>query len=168
MAATRLYPLPVSLVPGPNDVGFLPMLYIGNLDVYGRPLTIFTKLSAVAGYSHGNIAGTLKTGLQWDFSKNYGRGQVYDLTRPITPGNTSRPRPYRDVPAINQLSAYVENESNIRLGNHTIRIQAGLRESQLLGLDKRYYLSHRAYIDPRVNLKYTLPYLCLLYTSRCV
>ena len=41
----------------------------------------------------------------------------------------------------------------------TIRIQAGLRESQLLGLDKRYYLSHRAYIDPRVNLKYTLPYL---------
>lgn len=159
VAATRLYPLPVSLVPGPNDVGFLPMLYIGNLDVYGRPLTIFTKLSAVAGYSHGNIAGTLKTGLQWDFSKNYGRGQVYDLTRPITPGNTSRPRPYRDVPAINQLSAYVENESNIRLGNHTIRIQAGLRESQLLGLDKRYYLSHRAYIDPRVNLKYTLPYL---------
>lgn len=159
VASTRLYPLPVSTVPGANYVGFLPMLYMSDFDVYGKPFSAFAKLSSRFRYTLGDMSGWLKGGVEWNLSKNFGKGQVYDLTRPLTAGNNSRPRPFDDIPAMQQLSAYVENESEIRLGNHTLHLQLGLRETQLLGLDGRYYLSGRPYLDPRANLKWTLPYL---------
>lgn len=159
VASTRLYPLPVSTVPGANYVGFLPMLYMSDFDVYGKPFSAFAKFSSRFRYTLGDMSGWLKGGVEWNLSKNFGKGQVYDLTRPLTAGNNSRPRPFDDIPAMQQLSAYVENESEIRLGNHTLHLQLGLRETQLLGLDGRYYLSGRPYLDPRANLKWTLPYL---------
>lgn len=159
VASTRLYPLPVSTTPGANNVGFLPMLYMADYDVYGKPFSAFAKLSSRFRYRAGYISGWLKGGVEWNLSKNFGKGQVYDLTRPLTAGNNSRPRPFDDIPAMQQLSAYVENESEVRLGDHTLHLQVGLRETQLLGLDGRYYLSGRPYFDPRANLKWTLPYL---------
>lgn len=159
VASTRLNPLPVSTTPGANNVGFLPMLYMADYDVYGKPFSAFAKLSSRFRYRAGDISGWLKGGVEWNLSKNFGKGQVYDLTRPLTAGNNSRPRPFDDIPAMQQLSAYVENESEVRLGDHTLHLQVGLRETQLLGLDGRYYLSGRPYFDPRANLKWTLPYL---------
>lgn len=160
VASTRLYPLPVSTTPGANYVGFLPMLYMADLDVYGKPFSVFVKLSSRFRYRQGEWhSGRLKAGAEWNFSKNFGTGQTYDLSRPITAGNTSRPRPFNDIPAIQQFSAYVENESEIKLGNHTVNLQLGLRETQLVGLDSRYYLSGRPYLDPRANLKWVFPYL---------
>lgn len=156
VASTRLYPLPVSTTPGANNVDFLPMLYMADYDVYGKPFSAFAKLSSRFRYRAG---GWLKGGVEWNLSKNFGKGQVYDLTRPLTAGNNSRPRPFDDIPAMQQLSAYVENESEVRLGDHTLHLQVGLRETQLLGLDGRYYLSGRPYFDPRANLKWTPPYL---------
>lgn len=160
VASTRLYPMPVSTSPGANYVGFLPMLYLADYDVYGKPFSAFAKFASRFRYRLGDItSGWLKAGMEWNLSKNFGRGQVYDLTRPLTAGNNSRPRPFDDIPAMQQLSAYVENESEIRLGDHTLHLQLGLRETQLLGLDGAYYLSGRVYLDPRANLKWALPYL---------
>lgn len=160
VASTRLYPLPVSTTPGPHYVSFLPMLYLADYDVYGKPFSAFVKGITRFRYRLGQpLSGWLKAGVEWNLSKNFGRGQVYDLTRPLSAGNTSRPRPFRDIPALRQLSAYVENESELRAGDHTFHLQLGVRQTQLLGLDNRYYLSGRIYLDPRVNLKWTLPYL---------
>lgn len=160
VAPTRLYPLPVSTTPGSNYVGFLPMLYLSDFDVYGQPLTLYAKLSGRFRYSAADhISGWLKAGIEWNYSKNFGRGQVYDLERPLTPGNTSRPRPFYDIPSLQQLSAYIESESSITIAKHTMHLQAGLRETQLPGLDSRYYLSNRPYLDPRVNVKLTFPYI---------
>lgn len=160
VASTRLYPLPVSTTPGSNYVGFLPMLYMADYDVYGKPFSAFVKLSSRFRHSQGGwISGWLKAGVEWNYAKNFGRGQVYELDRPLTAGNTSRPRPFNEIPAIQQLSAYVEDESELQVGNHTFHLQLGLRETQLIGLDNRYYLSGRPYLDPRANLKWTFPYL---------
>ncbi len=159
VGSTRLYPMPVSTTPGSNYVGYLPMLYTADYDVYGKPFSTFIKLSSNLRYRHSNFSGRLKAGAEWILSKNFGKGQVYDLTRPLTAGNNSRPRPFNDIPAMQQLSVYIENESEARFGNHTLHLQIGLRETQLLNLDGRYYLSGRPYFDPRANLKWTLPYL---------
>lgn len=159
VASSRVYPMPVSVTPGAHYVGFLPMLYLANLDVYGKPVTAFVKVNARGRYRAKNTSGWLKAGIEWNFSKNFGKGQVYDLERPLTAGNTTRPRPFDAVPAMQQLSAYLENETELRLGEHTIHLQAGLRETQLLGMDSRYYIAGRPYIDPRANLKWTLPYV---------
>lgn len=162
IASSRVYPMPVSTVQGPHYVGYLPMLYTAELDVYGKPFSTFVKLSGQGRYRVGEFAtGRLKAGVEWSISKNFGKGQVYDLERPITAGNTTRPRPFNDIPALQQQSAYIENETELRLGNHTIHFQLGLRETLLPGLDSRYHLSGRPYLDPRANLKWTLPYLTI-------
>ena len=157
VAPTRVYPMPVSTVGGPNYVGYLPMRYEAVLDVDGRPLTAFVKAAARFRYTFPLAENTLKIGAEYNFSKNFGDGQKYDITRPIVAENTSRPRPFNDVPAMNQLSAYIENNTQLHLGNHRVDFQLGLRETQLLGLDSRYYLSNRPYLDPRVNVKWVLP-----------
>lgn len=159
VASSRLYPMPVSMTPGSNYVGYLPMRYEAELDVDGKPLTAVVKAASRFRYNLPMISNTLKAGIEWNFSKNYGKGLIYDISRPITAGNNKRPRPFSAVPAMHQLSAYVEHTSDIHLGNHAVELQIGLRETQLLHLDSRYYLHNRPYLDPRLNLKWTLPQL---------
>ncbi|MDE5942566.1 MAG: hypothetical protein K2H14_10710, partial [Muribaculaceae bacterium] len=161
IASSRLYPMPVSTVEGSNYVGYLPMRYESVLDVDGKPLTAVVKAASRFRYNFGMMSNTLKAGAEWNFSKNYGEGQLYDVMRPISAGNNKRPRPFSEVPAMHQLSAYVEHSSDIHLGSHALELQLGLRETQLLHLDRRYYLSNRPYIDPRLNLKWTFPQLFL-------
>lgn len=158
IAPSRIYPMPISTVAGPNYVGFLPMLYEADYDMYGRPVTAFVKVSGRQRYSFRHVANTVKAGLEWNFSKNYGAGAVYDMMRPLTAGNTTRPRPFSDIPAMNQMSGYIENVSNMLLpGGNELEFQAGVRWTQLLNLPGEYYLSGRPYFDPRLNLKWSFP-----------
>ena len=150
-------PMPVSTTPGSHPVGYLPMVYEALLDVYGKPFTAVVKASGRFRWNLPRISNSLKAGVEWDMSKNFGRGQVCDLERPITAGNTGRPRAFSDVPAMHQASVWIENVSEMHLGRHMLEVQLGLRETQLLHLDSRYYLHNRPYLDPRVNLKWTLP-----------
>ncbi|MBO4379378.1 MAG: TonB-dependent receptor plug domain-containing protein [Muribaculaceae bacterium] len=156
VASSRIYPLPVSMDEGPHYVGYLPMLYLANLDVEGRPMTAFARFAAQYRANTGILGHRLKGGVEWNFSKNYGNGQVYDIARPISAEMTSRPRPFKDIPAENQLSAYVEDMMTMKLGEHQLELMAGLRETQLMNLSSDYYLSWRPYIDPRVNFSWRL------------
>lgn len=151
VASSRVMPLPVSLTPGSNYVGFLPMLYLADYEVDGKPFTSFFKAAANLRFDAGDFVFNVKSGLEWDLSKNYGRGAVYDLERPLTAGNNTRPRAFSDIPAMNQLSAYAEAETKLYAGRHVINLTVGLRETQLLNLDSRYTLSGKVYLDPRVN-----------------
>lgn len=155
VASSRIYPMPVSTKPGDWNVGFLPMLYLADYDVYGKPLTAYAKASTRLRFRTGKFENILRAGAEWNFSKNFGRGEVYDLERPLVAGNTSRPRPFSDVPAMNQLSAYAELVSEVTVAEQQLQLQAGVRETQLLGVPSDYYLHLRPYFDPRVNLKYT-------------
>lgn len=157
VASSRVMPMPVSLTPGSNYVGYLPLLYLATLDVEGDPLTAYVKGATTMRFSAGPLTSTLKAGAEWNMSKNYGRGNVYDLTRPITASSGSRPRAFSDIPAMHQLSAYVESRNMLRTGAHTLEVTAGVRETQLLHLDSRYALSGRPYLDPRATITWTMP-----------
>ena len=159
VAQSRVMPMPVSLTPGSNYVGYLPMLYLATLDVEGDPFTAYLKGAVTLNRTAGNLSSFLKAGIEWNMSKNYGRGNVYDLERPITASTSSRPRAFRDIPAMHQLSAYVESRNLMHLGRHSLEATLGLRETQLLHLDSRYALSGKPYLDPRANLTWTLPSL---------
>ncbi|MCM1077252.1 MAG: TonB-dependent receptor [Bacteroides sp.] len=151
VTSSSVMPLPISTTPGSNYVGYLPMLYLADHDVYGKPFTVFTKLSGRFHASSRTVSEDIKAGIEWDMNKNYGAGPVYDVTRPISAGNTSRPRAYSDIPAMHQFSAYVESQSTLHAGLHTVTLIAGLRETQLLHLDSRYALHGKPYLDPRIN-----------------
>lgn len=157
VASNRVYPLPVSLLPGSNYVGFLPMVYDAMYDMEGEPLTAYVKGNMQARYSVGSMGNLLKAGVEWNMSKNLGDGAVYDITRPLVAGNTSRPRAFSDIPAMHQVSAYVENVTDFSAGRNQFQVQLGLRETQLVHLDSRYALSGKPYFDPRANLKWVLP-----------
>ncbi len=157
VSSNRLYPLPISTVAGPNYVGYLPMVYDALFDMYGKPFTALVKASMNATWRAGQVANSLKIGAQWDMSKNFGDGQVYDLSRPLTAGNNTRPRAFSDIPAMHQMSAWVENTSRVNLGAHRLAVQLGVRETQLLHLDSRFYLANRPYFDPRANITWNLP-----------
>ncbi|MDE7396404.1 MAG: TonB-dependent receptor plug domain-containing protein, partial [Muribaculum sp.] len=159
VAAAALYPIPCSLTQGVNYIGFLPMVYDGELDVLGKPVTAFAKLVMRMSHSYRNFTIRTNYGVEWNYSKNFGAGRVYDLERPLTAGATTRPRAFSDVPAMSQLSAYAEANLDWSLSTSRLSMQAGVRETQLLNLDSRYYLSLRPYLDPRVNVKYEFPLL---------
>ena len=151
VAPSRIMPLPVSTEPGSNYVGYLPMLYLADYDVYGKPFTAFSKLSSSFRVTAGNLTDEIRAGLEWNMSKNYGAGAVYDITRPLTAGNNTRPRAYSDIPAMQQISSYIENRAALHAGLHTITLTAGVRYTQLLNLDSRYALNGTPYFDPRVT-----------------
>lgn len=157
VSPSRVMPMTVSLVPGSNYVNYLPMLYLATLDVKGDPLTIYVKGAASFRYVHEGFVSGLKGGVEWNMSKNYGDGNVYDLERPITASTSTRPRAFKDIPAMHQLSAYVESRNQLQIGNHTLEATVGLRETQLLHLDSRYTLANKPYFDPRGSLTWILP-----------
>lgn len=159
VASSRVMPMPVSTVAGSNYVGYLPLLYLADYDVYGKPFTAYTRLSTTLRFTVGSLADELRAGAEWNMSKNYGAGAVYDLMRPLTAGNNSRPRAYSEIPSMHQLSSYIENRLTIRGGRHTLTLNTGLRHTQLLHIDRRYSLHGKPYLDPRVTATWQLPAL---------
>lgn len=157
VAPQRASVAPTSMEAGVHDGQYLLNSYIADFVSDGKPLNVFVKAKAEGAVALGKVNNEWKVGGEWTMSKNYGRGQVYDLTRPLSASWTTRPRAYKDIPALNVLSFYIEDNATVKAGNHAITLQAGLRSIQLPGLDGEYRLSGRVYLDPRLNAKWNLP-----------
>ena len=132
-------------------------MYLAKFKSDGRPLDLFIKARAAGNATLGLSIQDYKAGAEWTLSKNYGRGQIYDLERPLSGGWTTRPRSYRSIPALNVLSAFIEDNVTLPLGSHTLEAQAGVRMIMLPTLSDRYYLSGRPYFDPRLNVVWRMP-----------
>ena len=96
-------------------------------------------------------------GSDWQMNKNYGRGQIYDPLLPISPGLTTRPRPYYDIPAGHDFALFFEDRSTVTVGRNRFEVQAGLRASTLLNISGKYDLRGKFFFDPRVNLRWSFP-----------
>lgn len=85
--------------------------------------------------------------------------QIYDPLYPLSPGMSTRPPPYYDIPAGHDFSLFVEDRSIIPIARHKLEVQAGLRASTMLNLSDSYALHGKFFFDPRVNLRWTFPRL---------
>lgn len=148
---------PTSMVEGVHDGRYLLNPYLADFLSDGRPVDLMARLRAAGSWSRGIWLHKYKAGIEYTFAKNFGRGQVYDLLRPLSGGWTTRPRAYRDIPALNTVSGYLEDALTAIVGEHRLEAQVGARVIALIALDSRYYLSGRPYIDPRVNVEWTFP-----------
>lgn len=151
VAPQRASVAPTTTAPGEHVGQYLLGEYIAEYESDGRPLNLFLKARAAGQRSSGIITNAYKIGGEWSLSKNYGRGQIYDLSRPLAAAWTSRPRAYRDIPALNVLSFYAEDRMEVPLGINTFTLQAGVRSIMLPGLSKKYHIANRPYFDPRFN-----------------
>lgn len=151
---------PNSTEAGEHDGVFLPFQFIGSQEVDNRPFGANVRMTAFFKMYTGVLRHDLKAGLNWQMDKNYGDGQIYD---PLRPSNytsiTSRPRPYRDIPAGHDMALFAEDYLHLPLGGNTLELQAGVRVNTQLNLPSSYKLHNKFYVDPRLNVRWIFP-LC--------
>ncbi len=146
-------PVSTATQEGEWDALIVPAQYESTLQVDGRPLYLY--LSSIASFKAG--IHKIKVGAQWTMDKNYGQGSIFDPSRPFGTSMSTRPRPYSDIPANHQLSAFVEESAQCALGRWSLEWALGARVSALAGAGSRYAINFRPYVDPRANLRLNLP-----------
>ena len=142
---------------GNADVGLLPYQYVAHHLVDGKPMNIFIRPKANFFFHTWTLEHKAAVGVEWKYDKNFGRGQVYDLTRPLNYSSYMRPRAYNDIPASNQLAWYVQDDIHIPIIHTSFDLEIGLRGTSLMGLDRNYAMHGKVYLDPRANLMYNIP-----------
>jgi hypothetical protein len=158
VAPTRVGISPTGNEPGERDAHLLFAEYVADYLCDGKPVNAFLKFKGDFAFKPANIQNDLKLGGEWNYSKNFGDGQIYDLSHPITStGWHHRPRAYKDIPALQNLSLFAEDYVTAKAGANTLELQAGLRTVNQLGMDEKYLISGKTYFDPRINLRWTFP-----------
>ena len=158
VAPQRYGIVPTTSEEGVHDAALIFSEYEASFLSDGKPFTAYAKAKANFALTTGALTSNLLAGADWNYAKNFGRGQVYDLSRPLSvSGWGSRPRKFSDIPALSQVSAFIEYNGKAELASHRLELQAGLRTNSLTGLDSRYAMKGHIYLDPRANLKWSLP-----------
>lgn len=158
VAPQRYMLVPASVGEGEHDATLLFKEYIADFLSDGKPFNAFLKLKGDFCFQHTVWKHQIKAGAEWNYTKNFGRGQVYDLSRPLVAGGwSSRPRAYRDIPALQNLGFFVEDVLTAQWGGHRLELMGGVRSQTLVGIDARYVLNGRFYFDPRLNGLWSFP-----------
>ncbi len=150
--------VPLSWNEGENVAQAVFSEYEASYLCDGKPFTAYVKAKAVVGFEALRTNSTVKVGANWDMAKNFGRGQVYDMSRPLSlSGWSSRPRKYSDIPSLHNFSLFGEELLKWKWGGCRMELMTGVRLNTLLGLSGKYDMSGKFYADPRANLAWHLP-----------
>jgi hypothetical protein len=121
--------------------------YYAAYSLHGVPVNVFAQLIAGKYFQTGqNDYNKIRAGVEYTLDVNLGRGFTYDAETPpqAASAHTLRPRAYKDIPALNTLSAFVTDKGRLSLGGRTaLKSEVGLRVSSLKG----YFV-----VEPRLNL----------------
>ncbi len=143
---------------GEATVSLLPYKYTAKHTVEGLPFNVFIRPKAEFFFDTWHLNHKANIGLEWRYSKNFGRGQIYDLSYPLNYSSTLRPRAYYDIPATNQLSWYIQDDISFPIHERvSVDLNIGLRGITMLGLGRAYAIDGKCYLDPRANLTLNFP-----------
>ena len=142
---------------GIHDGTFIFSEYVADYVSDGRPVNAFLKAKSELEWNPSFVKLLLRGGIEWNYSKNFGLGQIYDPSRPLSASWSTRPRAYRDIPALQNLSFFLETNIVARVDEHKVELQAGVRSIMMVGMDERYLLQGKPYFDPRFNLQWHFP-----------
>jgi hypothetical protein len=146
-----------------ENVGVFPVLrYVSDYATEGKPLDITAMFKTTGTRNTFGINHQYEAGLDWRYSKNNGRGLIYDMNSPYAAEfSNSRPRPFNDIPASNLMAAFLGDQMSYAIDEHKFTLYTGLRFSKQLGIDQSYTISKKVFVEPRVNLQYNLPHLMI-------
>ncbi len=138
---------------------FLPSEYLSTYKVDGKPFNFYSQLTT---YLHPHIGKTFNNvllGAEFRLDKNFGDGSIYDLTRPPFPtqSSSSRPRAPKDIPALEKLTIFVEDNFTANIGKSKLGITAGLRGTSLSNLSPLSAMYNKFYVEPRLNINFQMP-----------
>lgn len=151
LVSGKIAPLPNQLKDTTYEAQFLPSEYYTGSYVDGNPINLFISIDNRIHVKHGGVHHRIMVGADWKTDVNHGKGRYFDSE--YLPSATQRPRSFSDIPALNQLSAYVEDRITLNIAKRALKVQAGLRfdniqpETPLKGKFGQSLL-------PRVNASY--------------
>ncbi len=138
---------------GENIGFFTPAQYYSDVQVFGTPVNAQGKLMASHFYKGESVTNKVILGAEYFMDGNLGRGKVFDVTLPPTPGIASyRERSYRDIPLVHKYTAFAEDKFKYSFGKQYVEMQAGLRYTGIYA-EKIPNISDFTAIEPRLNLK---------------
>ena len=142
---------------GEHQGVFLPKRFLWETEVDGVPLSLNANLT-----STWQIIRSLEitNGITFQFDKNIGKGErLASLDERGTKPRREQ-APFRELPAIKMLSAYLEATHSIKLPlQMRLKMAYGLRLQSLIALGDIYTINNKPFIDPRANIQLDLPTL---------
>lgn len=142
---------------GVSDGYILPPKYLAEYEVEGKPFYSDIRLQAEFNLRTGIFNHDISAGGQWHYNKNFGRGSIYDITRPLHGYAMRPPRPFKDIPATKTMSLYTEDNTSANIGESKLLVSLGVRASVMAGLDSRFKLHNKISYDPRLNIRWDMP-----------
>lgn len=125
----------------------LPYSYPYDYDIYGKEVGVYTKVNAHFSKTWDKLTNSLLTGVDFKSDGNLGKGAVYSDDAPPWRdiGNASsgyRRRAFSDIPFVNQLGVYAEDNFEWQIAERRLSLTAGGRFNLVNGLTS---------FDPRIN-----------------
>ncbi|MDE7471461.1 MAG: TonB-dependent receptor [Paramuribaculum sp.] len=110
----------------------LPSNYFSRYNIDSREVNVFAKVVATLFKQTGMINNRVLFGADFRSDGNVGHGKTFDPTAPpqrdVSNQNADfRPRDYRDIPFINQVGVFLEENFSWQMGLHLLKLQAGVR-----------------------------------------
>ncbi|MDE5886948.1 MAG: TonB-dependent receptor [Muribaculaceae bacterium] len=138
---------------------YLSSTYYAWSKIVGKPLDLYAQLKAERLFNFQNGAFmNVKLGAEWRFNKNYGVGMTFDEKHPpqITNNQSIRPRPFNSIPAMNVISAFLEDKVTTPIGTTSLTAQAGARLSHIFLDDEQAKRGDMTTVEPRLNIDYNI------------
>ena len=142
---------------GIADGIYLPSKYVSEQSVEGKPLNLTVKASTNLAFTTLSFNHKVIAGIEYALDKNYGKGQIFDRETPPSGSTFYRPRDYSTIPSKQTMSFYAEDVISKALGNNLMKLSTGIRGTAMLGMDKRYTMNNKLYLDPRFNGEWSFP-----------
>ncbi|MFA6592624.1 MAG: TonB-dependent receptor [Bacteroidales bacterium] len=139
-----------NLIDPGASTNILPYEYLTKSTTYGKPLTLFGKLLANFSGKVGKVNNRILVGANWNTDANFGRGRVFDPLMP--PESGVRMRPFKDIPALHQFSAFAEENIETSVLKRSLKVQLGLRYDMIQPLKD----IGRNVLSPRINASFEI------------
>ncbi len=124
---------------------YLPYSYFSRYDIYGKELNFQGSVKAHFNKRWTKSSNNILVGFDYKMDGNLGKGTVYDIATPPQSNSGSsayRPRAFKDIPFVNQLSGYVEDVFTHEFGKHEFKLTGGVRFD---------WINRKSAITPRLN-----------------
>lgn len=143
-----IIPIITATETGYYDVPYQSLSYKTSGGAISTPQSYFFKLSNSFGAHIKSFTHQFNMGLEYRYEVNNAKGYYNDNEAlPLRPNSDGRPRPYYDIPALNQLSGYLEDNMAWKILGMKFKLQAGLRYTHLQpGMEEQVWS-----LSPRVN-----------------
>lgn len=138
---------------------FLPSEYLSSYTVDGKPFNLYNQVIVSMRPRIGKTFNNLTLGEEVRIDKNLGNGSVYDRSRPPYPtlSSSGRERAAKDIPAMQKITFFAEDDFRTSLGRGKLTVVAGVRATTLMNLSADKAMHGKVYVEPRTNISYLFP-----------